>query len=68
MTTLKRAVTLKHQASIDDSIDEVHFEEGESVTVLQAWKTHALCKSASGDLFNIPTELLHGLEGTEAES
>ena len=58
MATIKQTVTLKHQANLGEEIAEVSFEAGDEVTVLKEWADRTLCKDQSGQIFNIPKELL----------
>jgi hypothetical protein len=60
--TFTKAVTLQHRANLGEEAEAVEFQEGEKVTVLKAWGERTLCKNESGQLFNVPSELLR-LEG-----
>lgn len=54
MAKIKQAVTLKHQANLGEEVEEVSFSEGDEVTILKEWAESYLCKSDTGQLFNIP--------------
>jgi len=54
MATIKKAITLKHQANLGEDPEDVAFSEGDEVTVLNEWEDCSLCKSEDGMLFNIP--------------
>lgn len=56
MATIKRSITLKHQANLGEEVEEVSFAEGDEVTVLKEWEDRLLCKNDEGKLFNIPKE------------
>jgi hypothetical protein len=53
MTTIKKAITLKHQASLGEEPEDVAFSEGDEVTVLKEWEDCSLCKNEDGMFFNI---------------
>jgi len=53
MATMRRALTLKHQANTGEDVEEVSFEAGESVTILKTWRDTYLIKNDSGLVFNI---------------
>jgi hypothetical protein len=53
MATIKKAITLKHQANLGDDPEDVAFSEGDEVTVLNEWESCSLCKNEDGMLFNI---------------
>ncbi len=50
---MKESVTLQHQANLGEEIEEVEFEEGEELTVLQEWESAWLAKNADGKIFNV---------------
>ena len=54
MATIKKAITLKHQANLGEDPEEVAFSEGDEVTILNEWEDRSLCKNEDGLLFNIP--------------
>ena len=54
MATIKKAITLKHQANLGEESEDVAFSEGDEVTVLNEWEDRSLCKNEDGMLFNIP--------------
>ncbi len=56
MATIKKTLTLKHQANLGDEVEDVAFEEGQEVTVLKEWAESYLCKNDAGQLFNIVKE------------
>jgi hypothetical protein len=58
MPTLKQAVVLKHQSNLGEGIEEVSFQAGDPVTILKEWQGAYLVKSAAGQLFNVPKELV----------
>ena len=58
MATLKQATTLKHRPNLGEEIEEVSFDEGAEVTVLKEWDDRYLCKSDTGQMFNIPKDLV----------
>jgi hypothetical protein len=60
MATIKKAITLKHQANLGEEPEEVAFSEGDEVTVLNEWEDSSLCKSEDGLHFNIPKGHLEG--------
>ena len=60
MARISKPVTLKHQANLGGAVEEFSFEAGDEVTVMKQWEKSALCKTASGQLFNIPAEYLAG--------
>jgi len=37
MATLKHAITLKHQSNLGEDVEDVTFEPGTEVEVLQEW-------------------------------
>jgi hypothetical protein len=60
MATIKKAITLKHQANLGEDPEDVAFSEGDEVTVLSEWEDRSLCKSEDGRLFNISRAHLDG--------
>jgi hypothetical protein len=58
MPTLKQAVVLKHQSNLGEGVEEVAFSAGDSVTILKEWQQSYLVKSAAGQQFNVPKELV----------
>ncbi len=50
-------VTLKAQANLGEEVEEMEFEAGTELPVLQEWKTGWLVKSEDGKLFNVKKEL-----------
>jgi hypothetical protein len=54
MATIKKAITLKHQANLGEEPEDVAFSEGDEVTVLNEWEDYFLCKNEDGMYFNIP--------------
>jgi len=54
MATIKKAITLKHQANVGEESEDVAFSEGDEVTVLNEWEDSSLCKNEDGMYFNIP--------------
>jgi hypothetical protein len=60
MATIKKAITLKHQANLGEEPEDVAFSEGDEVTVLNEWEDSSLCKNEDGMLFNIPKANLGG--------
>ena len=54
MASIKKAITLRHQANLGEEPDDVAFAEGDAVTVLSEWEDRSLCKNEDGWLFNIP--------------
>jgi hypothetical protein len=60
MATIKKAISLKHQANVGEDVEDVAFAEGDEVTVLNEWEDSALCKSEDGKHFNIPKDQLDG--------
>jgi hypothetical protein len=60
MATIKKAITLKHQANLSEELQDVAFAEGDEVTVLNEWEDSSLCKSEDGRHFNISKAHLDG--------
>lgn len=58
MARIVRAVTLRHRTNTGAGVEEVAFEAGEEVTVLEEWAERILCKKANGQMFNVPRELI----------
>jgi hypothetical protein len=56
--TLTQSVTLQHRANLGEEAEEVSFQEGDKLTVLKEWADRYLCKSESGQLFNVPKQYL----------
>jgi hypothetical protein len=54
MATIKKAITLRHQANLGEDPEDVALSEGDEVTVLHEWEDRSLCKNEDGRLFNIP--------------
>jgi hypothetical protein len=46
MATIKKAITLRHQANLGEEPEDVALSEGDEVTVLREWEDRSL--------FNIP--------------
>ena len=58
MATFKQATVLKHQSNLGEGVEEVSFGAGDSVTILKEWQNAFLVKSAAGQLFNVPKDLV----------
>jgi hypothetical protein len=58
MATLKQAIVLKHQSNLGEGVEDVSFAAGDAVTILKEWHRAYLVKSASGQLFNVPKDLV----------
>jgi hypothetical protein len=56
--TFKESCTLKHQANLGEDVEEVEFEAGEEISLLQDWERSCLVKSNDGKLFNVRKDLL----------
>ena len=54
VATIKKAITLRHQANLGEDPEDVALSEGDEVTVLREWEDRSLCKNEDGWLFNIP--------------
>ena len=54
---IKDTVTLKAQANLGEDIEEVEFEAGTELAVLQAFGPVWLVKDDDGRLFNVKKEL-----------
>ncbi len=54
---IKDTVTLKTQANLGEDIEEVEFEAGTELAVLQAFGPVWLVKDDDGRLFNVKKEL-----------
>ncbi len=50
---VKEATTLKAQANLGEEVEDIEFEAGEELSVLNEWENHYLVKNADGRLFNI---------------
>jgi hypothetical protein len=55
---MKEACSLNHQANLGEEVDEVPFEAGEELTVLQEWENSYLVKNSDGKLFNVGKNLV----------
>ena len=55
---MKEACALNHQANLGEEVDEVQFEAGEELTVLQEWESSYLAKNGDGKLFNVSKDLV----------
>ena len=55
---MKQACSLHHQANLGEEIDEVQFEAGEELTVLQEWENYYLAKNSDGKLFSVSKDLV----------
>jgi len=58
MPTFKQAIVLKHQSNLGEGVEEIPFQVGDTVTILKEWQTAYLVKSATGQLFNVPKDLV----------
>jgi hypothetical protein len=58
MPTIKQATTLKHRSNLSEAIEDVSFAAGESVTILKEWQSAYLVKNGTGQLFNVPKDLV----------
>jgi hypothetical protein len=58
MATLKQAVVLKHQSNLGEGVEDVAFRAGDTITILKEWQKAYLVKSAAGQLFNVPKDLV----------
>jgi|APDOM4702015248_1054824.scaffolds.fasta_scaffold394376_2 hypothetical protein len=58
MPSLTQAIVLKHQSNLGEGVAEVAFSAGTPVTILKEWQQSYLVKSAAGQLFNVPKELV----------
>jgi len=58
LARLKRAVTLKHQGNLGEPVEEVAFEAGEEVTVLNEFADRYLIKKVTGQMFTAPKDVL----------
>lgn len=58
MPTFEKAIVLKHQSNLGEAVEEVAFSAGDPVTILKEWQTAYLVKSAAGQLFNVPKDLV----------
>ena len=58
MPTLTQTIVLKHQSNLGEGVEEVTFQAGDSVTILKEWQAAYLVKSATGQLFNVPKDLV----------
>jgi hypothetical protein len=58
MPTFQQAVVLKHQSNLGEGVEEVAFSAGDTVTILKEWQNAYLVKSATGQLFNVPKDLV----------
>jgi len=54
---LKGSLTLRHQANLGEDVEEVSFEEGSELQVLQTYRTAWLVKDEENRLFNVKKEL-----------
>ena len=54
---LKESLTLKHHANLGEEVENVEFEAGAELTVLQEFETAWLVKNDDGQLFNVKKEL-----------
>jgi hypothetical protein len=58
MPTLTQTIVLKHQSNLGEGVEEVSFDAGDSVTILKEWQSAYLVKNATGQLFNVPKDLV----------
>ena len=58
MPTLTQTIVLKHQSNLSEGVEEVSFDAGDSVTILKEWQAAYLVKNATGQLFNVPKDLV----------
>jgi hypothetical protein len=56
MATFKIDINLKHRANLGEDIEDVEFEAGDEIEILNDWRTRSLAKNASGELYNIPKD------------
>ena len=56
MATIRRQITLKHQANLGEGVEDVELAAGETVSVLKEWQDRYLIKNTAGQLFNVPKE------------
>ena len=49
-------MTLKHRGNLGLDVEEVTFEAGTELAILQEWKDHYLCQDDEGRVFNGPKE------------
>jgi hypothetical protein len=54
---IKESVTLKHHANLGEEVENVEFEAGAELSVLQEFETVWLVKNDDGQLFNVKKEL-----------
>ncbi len=58
MASFKQDVTLRHQANLGEDVQDVRFEAGATVEVLQEWEKHWLVKDGEGRVFNVPKDAI----------
>jgi hypothetical protein len=58
MPTIRTATVLKHRSNLGEAVEDVAFQAGDPVTILKEWQNAYLVKNASGQLFNVPKDLL----------
>ena len=58
MPTFEKPVVLKHQSNLGEGVEEIPFQAGDPVTILKEWQNAYLVKSAAGQLFNVPKDLV----------
>jgi hypothetical protein len=56
MATIKRDLTLKHQANLGEEAADVAFAAGDEVTLLKEWDERYLVKNDAGQIFNVPKD------------
>jgi hypothetical protein len=54
---LKGSVALRHQANLGEDVEDVAFEAGSELQVLQTWRAAWLVKDEENRLFNVKKEL-----------
>ena len=54
---IKESMTLKHHANLGEEVEEIEFEAGTELSVLQEFDTMWLVKNDDGQLFNVKKEL-----------
>lgn len=58
MATVKSDITLKHQTSLGEEIEEVRFSAGDEIEILQEWSDSYLGKNDAGQVFNFPKDFV----------
>ncbi len=54
---IKESLTLKHHANLGEEVEDIEFEAGTELSVLQEFDNMWLVKNDDGQLFNVKKEL-----------